>query len=80
MKDNHILGKFTGDATPVQQEELRAAYARIDELMHGLNACREWFHNRADVAGTTPSPEMEMLKAIDGILLEPFPGDGAWSL
>ena len=76
MKDNPVLGKFNIDAQPlidVRGEELKAAYDRIDALMHALNACREWFHNRADVCGTTPSSEMEMLKGIDGVLLEPFP-------
>ena len=47
----HELGAFTGDATPVQQEELRAAYARIAVLETALNqsfvAIDDWLHSYA---------------------------------
>lgn len=75
FSDNHVLGRFNGDAAPAQSEELKAAYQRIAELTAELNECRGYFEERADADcdqdGFIPNDEMKRMISIDECLHGP---------
>lgn len=56
-----------------KQDELLAAYDRIDELETVLAQCRDYFDNRSDVIDgdygiPAPNKEMRMLQEIDEVM------------
>ena len=80
MRNNHVLGRYHGpDPTPVQPEELRAAYQRIARLEADLTECLEYFQDHYDVVDgdygePAPNKEMRLGTMLEETLgLEPFP-------
>ena len=77
--DNETLGRFLGDATPVQPEELRAAYQRIEELTAALRKIAEGTTDQVPPYRAIDRHQMKQIAS--DVLQEPtFPGDGAYSL
>ena len=78
-QDSDILGKFTGDATPVQPEELVAAYARIAELERCLRALHEDCSEYIMINNLSGAFNNHVMRQAYEAL-QPFPGEGAYSL
>ncbi|HXJ59404.1 MAG TPA: hypothetical protein VNU68_22400 [Verrucomicrobiae bacterium] len=91
----HELGAFTGDATPVQPEELRAAYQRIEELEAVLKFYASEWQKNGDGDSETPGLSRSWMEPTEALFDDEgrkacealrvsvpstFPGEGAWSL